>query len=242
MTAINPVLIATGSQTRVRERDSSRARQAIWFVAGLVVFFMVPWLGTDVGNLNHDLYYLVYFTVAMLFLGRYVIATGVDAVKLVRRRWRSSVLIGLAATAFVVANVLRADATDRPTGAYLFFELAWRGLAYGTVDALILSVFPCLIAYGLMKHDLSTVARKAAFAGLATVLIWTIAATYHLGYDQYRSSEIIGPEIGNTAISVPMIATLNPVGAILAHTAMHVTANIHAYETDVFLPPRTLAP
>ncbi len=242
MTAINPGLIATDSTTRVAERDGSRAREALWFVAGLAVFFVIPWLGTDVGDLDHDVYYLIYITATMLFLGRYVQAAGIDVARLVRHRWQLSVLIGLAATAFVVANVLSNDATDRPTGAYLVFEVVWRGLAYGAADALILSVFPCLIAYGLLQHDLSTVARKAGYVGLAAVLIWTITATYHLGYDQYRNREIIRPEIGNTIISIPMIATLNPAGAIMAHTAMHVTANLHAYETDVFLPPGTMAP
>ncbi len=242
MTTLNPALVATESTTRVAEREGSREREAVWFIAGLVVFFVVPWLGTDVGDLNHDLYYLVYITATVLFLGRYVQAIGIDVAKLVRRRWQSSVLLGLAATAFVVVNVVRNDATDRPTGAYLVFKVVWRGLAYGIADALILSVFPCLIAYGLLQHDLSTVARKARYVGLATVLIWTITAAYHLGYDQYRNREIIAPEIGNTVISVPMIATLNPVGAVMAHAAMHVTANIHAYETEVFLPPGTSAP
>jgi hypothetical protein len=37
--------------------------------------------------------------------------------------------------------------------------------------------------------------------------------------------------------SVPTLATLNPIGAPIAHAAMHVTAVLHAYDTQVFLPP-----
>jgi hypothetical protein len=31
--------------------------------------------------------------------------------------------------------------------------------------------------------------------------------------------------------------TLNPIGAPVAHVVMHTTAVLHAYHTDVFLPP-----
>ena len=36
-----------------------------------------------------------------------------------------------------------------------------------------------------------------------------------------------------------MLATANPIGAVVAHTSMHVAAVGHAYETDTFLPPET---
>jgi hypothetical protein len=45
--------------------------------------------------------------------------------------------------------------------------------------------------------------------------------------------------MGNTIISVPSLLTANPVGSIIAHASMHVAADVHAYETDVFLPPQT---
>jgi hypothetical protein len=32
------------------------------------------------------------------------------------------------------------------------------------------------------------------------------------------------------------------VGSILAHASMHIAAVLHAYETDVFLPPQVEAP
>jgi hypothetical protein len=36
--------------------------------------------------------------------------------------------------------------------------------------------------------------------------------------------------------SVPTLGTLNPVGAPIAHAGMHVTAEVHNYDTDLFLP------
>jgi hypothetical protein len=31
--------------------------------------------------------------------------------------------------------------------------------------------------------------------------------------------------------------TLNPIGPPVTHAAMHLTAVVHSYETDLFLPP-----
>ena len=78
-------------------------------------------------------------------------------------------------------------------------------------------------------------------AALALVLTIAITATYHLGYAQYRDDGVANPEVGNTVISVPAIVSLNPVGSVVTHATMHVTAVIHAYETDVYLPPQTSA-
>ena len=37
--------------------------------------------------------------------------------------------------------------------------------------------------------------------------------------------------------SVPTLVTLNPLGAPIAHAGLHVSAVLHSYDTDTFLPP-----
>ena len=76
---------------------------------------------------------------------------------------------------------------------------------------------------------------------MALPLVLLITATYHLGYPQFREDGVGQPEIGNTIMSVPMFATANPIGSVVAHATMHTTAVVHSYETDVFLPPETQA-
>jgi hypothetical protein len=119
------------------------------------------------------------------------------------------------------------------------FELLWRGVTYGAVDALLLSAFPGLVAFSLLRGRVGGFVGKARFAALALPLIMGITATYHLGYPQCREDGIGNPEVGNTMISVPMLATANPIGSVVAHVSMHVTAVTHAYETPNFLPPET---
>lgn len=212
-----------------------------WFVLGSTVAFAVPYVGVSVLAMQHDLYYLAYFGVTIALLVGWTRIEHVPLGQFVRSGWRWSLAIGVPVTAFVVANVLSADATARPHGAYFAFELLWRGVAYGTIDALLLTVFPSLVAYRLLRGRIDGVTGRARFAAVALPLVLLITAAYHLGYPQYRNDGVRQPEIGNTVISVPMLATANPIGSVIAHASMHVAAVTHSYETDVFLPPETSA-
>ena len=42
---------------------------------------------------------------------------------------------------------------------------------------------------------------------------------------------------GDLVRSAPTLATLNPVGAPVAHAGLHVAAVVHSPDTDLFLPP-----
>jgi len=212
-----------------------------WFGFGAAVAFFVPFVGVSVLDLQHDSYYLAYFVVVAALLASYVHVERVDVGHVLRLAWPWSVGLGVLVGLLELFNVLGTDATDRPSGAYFAFEVFWRGATYGVVDALLLSAFPGFVAYSVLRGDVGGLTGKLRFTALALPLVLLITATYHLGYPQYRENGIGKPEIGNTIISVPMFATANPIGAVIAHATMHTTAVTHAYETDVFLPPETSA-
>jgi hypothetical protein len=161
---------------------------------------------------------------------------------LFRRNWRWSLALGVPVGGFVVANALSRDATPGPEGFYAAFEVIWRGAIYGAVDGLLLTAFPGAVALALLGGKLTGARRRAAFAALALSLSLVITGAYHLGYEQFREDGIAGPETGNAIMSLPLLATGNPLGSIVAHSAMHVAADIHSYETDVFLPPQIDTP
>jgi hypothetical protein len=216
------------------------ARHAAWFAGGNLVAFLVPYIGVSVLDLQHDLFYGAYFAITLVMLGAYARIEHVEVRDMFRRNWLWSLAVGIPTTAFVVWNVFRTDSgTPRPDGAYFAFEVLWRGVGYGTIDALLLTVFPCMIAYGILHGHLAGSRRRLRYIALALPLIWIITATYHLGYPQIRQDGLQKPEIGNTIISVPMLATTNPIGSIAAHASYHVTAVTHSYETRNFLPPQT---
>lgn len=215
-------------------------RQLAWFAFVCVVAFLVPYLGVSVLDLQHDVFYLVYFAVTIGLIATYVRVEHVDVAEILRRRWRWSLGVGVVVAAFLVFNVFNtSDATPRPHGAYFVFELLWRGVGYGVVDTLLLTLLPCFVADKLLHGHVAGLKGKLRFTALALPLVLVVTATYHSGYPQYRQDGLSRPETGNVLISIPAFATVNPVGSLVAHVSQHVTAVTHAYESRIFNPPLT---
>lgn len=211
-----------------------------WFAFVCGVAFLIPYLGVSVLDLQHDVFYLLYFAFTITLVATYVRLERVDVGGIFRRRWRWSFVLGVVLAAFLVFNVFEtADATARPHGIYFAFELLWRGVGYGTVDTLLLTIFPCLIAYGLVRGRVDGLKRRLWFTAVMLPLVLVVTASYHWGYPQYREDGLGRPETGNVLISIPTFATANPVGSVVAHVSQHVTAVTHAYESRVFNPPVT---
>ena len=219
----------------------SRSAALAWYAGGALVAFSVAWIGSDLLNLNRDLYYLVYFTLVLSFIAVFLVRTRVDWPALLRIRLGWSIALGALVAVAAVRNVLGDASTDHPGGAYFGFEVLWRGVVYGLVDAAILFAFPALVTLLLLRGDVGSVSRRLVFAGLALVLVTTMTAAYHAGYSQFRDEDMREPEIGAVFNSVPTLLTANPAGAFVAHTSVHVTAVVHEYEGDSYLPPAATA-
>ena len=232
-------------QTRLVPRPAAHpeswATQLRWFAAAALVSFAVPFLGSSVLGLQHDVYLAIYFVAVLSVLTAYAVATGLDVRATLRRQWKLGVVLGVVVGVLLVRQVLSQDATPRPHGAYYVFELIWRGGIYGAVDALLLTVLPCLVVYRSLGGHLATWGRRIAYFAASLALVVTITAVYHLGFAQYRHDGIGAPETGNTLISIPMLLSTNPIGSIADHMAMHISAVTHTYETTVRLPPPTKA-
>jgi hypothetical protein len=220
-------------------RPESWSGQLPWLAAAAGVGFAVPYVGSSVLDLQHDVYLGVYFASVIALFAAYARSTALDLRATLTRHWKASVVLGVVFGALLVRNVLGEDGTDRPGGAYFVFELVWRGGIYGAVDALLLTVLPCLVAFRGLGGRLGTWRRRLAYFAASLALVMAMTAVYHLGYAQYRDDGVGQPEIGNTIISMPMLLTANPIGSVADHAAMHVSAVAHEYETDVRLPPAT---
>ena len=141
-------------------------RHFAWFAVVCVVAFLVPHLGVSVLDLQHDLFYLVYFAVTIALVATYVRVEQVDVAAIFLRRWRWSLGVGALLAVFLVFNVFNTSgATARPHGAYFVFELLWRGVGYGLIDTLLLTVFPCFVAYGVLTRPRRRPEGKAALHG-----------------------------------------------------------------------------
>jgi len=212
-----------------------------WLAGGFVLAFAVPYVLADVFAINRDLFYGLYaLAVAALFV-LWSRSTGYDLSAAAKRHWVAATLLGLAAGAVLAAIVVRTeDATSRPNGVELAGALAWRGILYGVTDGLLLSVFPILVVFAALA---GTRLNNNRFLGKVVIGIVALAASlamtaaYHSGYSDFRSDKMTKPLRGDLIWSTPTLLTLNPIGAPIAHAALHTSAVLHSSETDTFLPP-----
>ena len=95
----------------------SWATQLRWFAAACVVGFAVPFLGSSILGLQHDVYLAVYFVVVLAGLAAYVVTTGLDVRATLQRHWKLGAALGVVFGVLLVRNVLSAEATPHPRGA-----------------------------------------------------------------------------------------------------------------------------
>jgi hypothetical protein len=228
---------------RARPRAHERLALSVhwaWLAGGLAVAFAVPFLLADTLDLNRDVFYGLYtLSVVGLFVS-WARSTGYDLTAALRRRWPLAAALGAVFAALMALFVIRAeDATARPEGFELVGAVLWRGVLYGATDGLLLSVFPILVIFAAFSESrLSERLRgRLAIGIVALVASLAMTAVYHLGYSDFRSDKVAKPLAGDVVWSVPTLVTLNPIGAPIAHAGLHVSAVLHSYDTDTFLPP-----
>jgi hypothetical protein len=233
-----------GAYRRLPAGDASAAattgRQLVWLGVGIVVSFVVPFVLADQLGIQRDLYYGLYAIATVGLCAAWMADTHQSLRELIAHRWRWALGLGVVFAAISAIIVLTSeDATSHPEGPEFIGAILWRGVVYGATDGLLLSAFPILVVSAAFAGSKLRSRRggKAAVLALAMAASLLITATYHLGYSDFRSSKVRKPVTGDLVWSIPTLATLNPVGAPIAHAGMHVAAVTHSYETELFLPP-----
>lgn len=213
-----------------------------WIPAGAAAAVLAPLLAADRASVPVDLYYLLYFVTVLGFLEVYRRRTRLDVLSLVRRRLGWALLLGVGVGLLMVRNVLSRPGTPPLPGELLPLALAWRGLAYGAVDGLILFAFPWVVAWRALGADHGTHRRRVGASLLAWALVLVMTTAYHLGYHDFRWGKILQPNIGSGITAVATLASANPAASPLAHVMLHVAAVLHSPATDLFLPPHRDSP
>jgi uncharacterized membrane protein YeaQ/YmgE (transglycosylase-associated protein family) len=212
----------------------------LWLMGGLALGFSIPFVLADVLELNRDLYYGLYGATVIGYVGAWVALTGQLLRRLVSRRLGLAVALGVVAGAVLVVMIYGTeDSTPRPDGIEFAAAIIWRGVVYGAVDGVLLSAFPILAVFAAFAGSrLRTRRTGTALVGLiALVASLAMTTVYHVGYSDFRSEKLRKPVVGDVIWSAPTLLTLNPVGAPVAHVALHTSAVVHSYDTDTFLPP-----
>jgi hypothetical protein len=208
-----------------------------WLPVGALVGFGASFVFGDLVTLPVDVYYLMYFGIVLGFLVLYVKRTELELSAWISPRLGWGVGLGVLGGIVLMQGVLARPETARLSGGMLAWAVAWRGVAYGAVDGLLLFAFPWMVvwrAFEAREAGWGVRLRAGAVAVFSILLVTTI---YHLGYADFRSRKIVQPNIGSAIGAVPTLVTANPLASPLSHVFLHVTAVIHSPETDLFLPP-----
>jgi hypothetical protein len=221
-------------------RKVSPRRHFAWLLGGMVGSFLVPFIVADQLGLERDLYYAVYVGAVVGLFAAWARDTRQPLRETLARRWQLAVGLGLV---FAVVSALIAtrgeDGTTHPGGIEFLAALGWRGIVYGAADGLLLSAFPILLVFAALRDK--RLRRRAdgllAVGAIAVLASLAMTAVYHAGYSDFRSDKLRKPVTGDLVWSVPTLATLNPMGAPIAHVGLHVGAVVHSYDTELFLPP-----
>jgi hypothetical protein len=220
-----------------RGMETNHCGHLVWIAFGTLAGFGSSFIFGDLLTLPLDLYYLVYFGIISTFFYVYIRKTQLKLKECFSRRLILGILLGLIFGVLMVQNVLSRPETERFTGPYLVWLIFWRGLIYGAFDGFLLSSFPWIVTWRALDAEKKSLSKKIASGFLCWLFILVLTTAYHLGYSDFRSKKIIGPNIGNTIISVPTIVSANPIGSPIAHAIMHIVAVIHSPRTELFLPP-----
>jgi hypothetical protein len=226
--------------TPVPARASSGRVHWLWLAAGLALAFAIPFVFADLLGMPRDGYYAIYAVSVATFLTLWVRRTGQDVPAMMKRNWRWAMGLGLLFAALMAFIVLRDPSTAHPHGWTFVGAILWRGVVYGAIDGLLLSSFPVLATFAAFSgKPLRQRKRRAiaAIGALALAMSVTFTAVYQLGYPEFRGAKLKKPVAGDVMWSAPTLLTLNPLGAPIAHIGLHVSAVIHSYNTQTFLPP-----
>jgi len=218
---------------------AARGGQWRWLAGGLALAFAIPFVLTDLASIDRDVYYLAYVAGVVLFVGAWL-RFGVAAPRdLLTHRWRSGIVVGVAFVLVMGWIVQREPGTAHPQGMEFAAVIAWRGVVYGFADGVILSAFPIIAVFSAFegRRVLGRRRGKLAVGALALAVSLLFTAVYHLGYSDFRGEKLRKPLAGDAIWSVPTLVTLSPLASPITHTGLHVSALVHSYDTDTFLPP-----
>lgn len=190
-------------------------------------------------EMERNWYLVPYFVLTVPFITAYVRWTGVDVIGALRQNWIWGLGGGAVLGTFLTMRMLDEPASPRPEGLALVGDLLWLGLAYGLVDALLLTVLPVSAVWlAFREHGLTgSWTGKVAAGAVGLIASMAVTAIYHLGYVEFRGDEVVEPVVGNSVMSLGFLLTANPLTAVIAHVAMHVASVWHGIDTTVTLPP-----
>lgn len=209
----------------------------LWIAGASLLAFAVSAQIAGRFRLRRNIYLLAYVPLTTLYVAWFFSREAIRFRQLLIDNWGWGLLGASVAGAIVIANVLSQASYPRRRGGAFLLDLLWPGLVYGTVDGLLLSVFPV----AAVRSGLSVLSQDGfgALSAGALALIASMAVTffYHIGYPEFRNRRVLWTMFGNGVMTLAFLLTGSALAALLPHAAMHIAVVCHGRESTGQLPP-----
>jgi hypothetical protein len=223
----------------MRVRGLERLRSFRWPLAACIVGGASSVLFSSVLQWPRAQFVAGHAVLVSAFVLAYVRIESVSLRRQFGRRWIAGVIVGAIVGTLLARQVWGQPSSPRPSGAGpLIGALAWYGVLYGAIDAMLLTIIPVLTVYGSRSAaELSTAGARLRMGGFALLASAAVTVGYHLGFAEFRSTALIAPIVGNTVMTMAYLLTGSPLAAVVSHVLMHGAAVLHGMSTTSQLPP-----
>jgi hypothetical protein len=200
--------------------------------------YLVSYAGSTVLGLTRPGFVLLHVIASGAFVLIYFKWSGASWVETPRILMRG-VAAGLTAAALLTSLlVIGSDAVDATSLEDLALGLLGLGVAYGGVDALLLTVAPMdAVRSTARASEAAGPRRRLATAALALSASAAVTALYHLGFKEFRGPTLALPLVGNTVVSLAYVLSASRAAPLIAHVGLHVAGVLLATGAGGPLPP-----
>jgi hypothetical protein len=211
----------------------------LWVFAFGLLGFAVSGVLTTALELSRDWFVGLYLALITPVVVVYLRTIDIDLRELVLRHWVRGVAGAAILGVVMVVGVQGMDASPRAAGPGLVWDILWLGLVYGLLDALLLNVLPVMAVWRASTE----LGRTTSWRGKAVTGIIALGASlyvttaYHLGFAEFRGTDLREPLVGNTLMTLGYILSTNPITAFVGHVALHVASVFHGVDATMTLPP-----
>jgi hypothetical protein len=210
-----------------------------WLIAGCAGGFATSLVFAGVLKLSRNIFLIPYVTYCIILLYTFIRTNDINVAAIFEKNWVWGVFAGAVTSVFLIRNVRSQPATRQSSGAGLILDISWAGLVYGSMDALLLNIFPVVaIAIGMSQFGwTATLPGKVGVGAIGLLASLLITVIYHIGYPEFRGNQMRLAIVGNTIITLAFLLSGNPLGSLISHSVMHVAAVLQGAETTIQLPP-----
>jgi len=210
-----------------------------WVIAASAGGFATSLLFAGVLQLSRNRFLIAYVVYGCILLYTFIALNDIDVAAIGSKNWVWGILAGVLACLFVVRNVKSQPTSRQTNGARLAGDLAWAGLVYGMVDALFLNVMPVVATWvGTAEFGwTATFLGKIGVGIIALLASLLVTLAYHLGYPEFRNKRIFQALVGNSVMTLAFLLSGSPLGSLISHPVMHISAVLQGAETTLQLPP-----